>query len=189
MGGRFRQKCTGFARTWRNFVCYWRENRVVLLERPAIGQLPTVQGEVRSSALRRASASRMGQRTNSKFKIQDGFKLEISEKRRTLKSDDGDAKPLSTRHKSPITNRQSTIPGWGLLEHLGQDRISGNSGDRECTAGGRAAGKSGIGGHDVYDNAGTSMKFGNFVIVRMLLMGNRLSKSGGFGAEKRGIKK
>ena len=115
--------------------------------------------------------------------------MEISEKSRTLEPDSGDAKPSITRHKSPITNRQSTIPGWGLLEHLGQDRISGNSGDRECTAGGRAAGKSGVGGHDVYDNAGTSMKFRNFVRICMLLIENRLQKSGGCGVEKRGIKK
>ena len=115
--------------------------------------------------------------------------MEISEKSRTLEPDSGDAKPSITRHKSPITNRQSTIPGWGLLEHLGQDRISGNSGDREWTAGGRTAGRSGVGGHDVYDNAGTSMEFGDFVIIRMLLIYNRLLKSGGYGARKRGIKK
>ena len=108
--------------------------------------------------------------------------MEISEKSRKLKPENGNAKP-------PVTNRQSTIPGWGLLEHLGQDRISGNSGDRECTAGGRATGKSGVGGHDVYDNAGTSMEFGDFVIIRMLLIYNRLLKSGGYGARKRGIKK
>jgi hypothetical protein len=94
-----------------------------------------------------------------------------------MKPDNGDAKPSIACHKSPITHRQSTIPAWGLVEHLGQDRISGNSGDRECTAGGRAAGKSGVGGHDVYDNAGTSMHFRSFVRICMLLIGNQVTEN------------
>jgi hypothetical protein len=123
---------------------------------------------------------------NSRFKIQEDHQLEISNRSRKLEPDNGDAKPSSARHESPITNRQLTIPAWGLVEHLGQGRISGNSGDQDCTAGGRAAGKSGVGGHDVYDNAGTSMHFRNFVIIRMLLIGKQVTENPQASRRKKG---
>ena len=60
------------------------------------------------------------------------------------------------------------------------------SGPPISTAGGRAAVKSGVGGHDVYDNASTSMHFGNFVRICTLLIGKQVTENPQESRRKKG---
>jgi hypothetical protein len=97
-------------------------------------------------------------------------------------------------HQVPVTNRPSKIANlqfpvgasWSILARteFQVTRAIGNALLADVRPGNSA-----VGGHDVYDNAGTSMKFRSFVRICMLLIENRLLKSGGCSVEKRGIKK